>query len=56
MTVQRAPVPVGARVRLGGSGRCAGLTGMVEKRGRTRYHVRTAEGLLSAPFALVHPL
>ena len=49
-------IPVGTRVRLGGRGRFAGLPGVVEKRGRTRYHVRTARGLITAPFALVEPL
>lgn len=50
-----AVLPVGARVRLGGSGRYGGLLGTVEKRGRTRYHVRTCLGLVTAPFALVRP-
>jgi predicted SprT family Zn-dependent metalloprotease len=56
---RRAPAPVlavGAQVRLGGRGRYAGLTGTVEKRGRTRYHVRTPIGLVAAPFALVRTL
>jgi len=47
---------VGARVRLGGGGRHAGATGVVVKRGRTRYHVRTRAGVLTAPFALVSAL
>lgn len=51
-----ARIAAGTRVRLGGRGRFAGLTGVVEKRGRTRYHVRTARGLVTAPFALVQPL
>jgi predicted SprT family Zn-dependent metalloprotease len=46
-------LPVGSRVRLGGTGRYAGLTGEVVKRGRTRYHVQTEAGLLTVPFALV---
>ena len=46
-------LPVGAHVRLGGRGRYAGLVGTVEKRARTRYHVRTSVGLVTAPFALV---
>ena len=53
-----APLPVlavGDVVRLGGRGRLAGLVGRIEKRGRTRYHVRTAEGLVAAPFPLVEP-
>lgn len=49
-------IPAGTRVRLGGRGQFAGLTGTVEKRGRTRYHVRTARGLVAAPFALVQPV
>ncbi|NHC13712.1 SprT family zinc-dependent metalloprotease [Motilibacter sp. E257] len=48
-----APLPVGAAVRLRGRGKYAGLTGTVEKRGRTRYHVRTRVGLVAAPFELV---
>ncbi len=48
-----APIAPGTVVQLGGRGRFAGLTGTVEKRGRTRYHVRTASGLVAAPFALV---
>ena len=43
-------VAVGERVRLTGSGKYAGLTGTVEKRGRTRYQVRTRAGLLSVAF------
>jgi predicted SprT family Zn-dependent metalloprotease len=46
----------GARVRLSGGGRFGGLEGVVEERGRTRYRVRTREGLVSAPFAMVEPL
>lgn len=48
-----ARLPVGTQVRLGGGGRYGDLVGTIEKRGRTRYHVRTAEGVLTAPFALV---
>ena len=51
-----APIPVGARVRLSGRGRYAGLVGIVVKRARTRYHVRTQLGLVTAPFALVTAL
>src|SRR4051812_5544704 len=46
-------LPVGARVRLAGRGKYAGLTGTIEKRGRTRYHVRTRLGVVAAPFELV---
>lgn len=44
-------LPVGASVVVSGSGRYAGLVGIIEKRGRTRYHVRTRIGLLTVPFA-----
>jgi hypothetical protein len=44
------PVQIGERVRLTGTGRYAGLTGTVVKRGRTRYQVRTGAGLLSVAF------
>ncbi len=50
------PIPVGARVRVGGRGKYAGTTGVVIKRGRTRYHLRTPAGVLTAPFELVQPL
>ncbi|MEU4688997.1 SprT-like domain-containing protein [Actinoplanes sp. NPDC023714] len=46
-------LPVGARVRLTGGGRYHGLVGTIVKRGRTRYEVRTAAGLLRAPFSMV---
>ncbi|MGX6600803.1 SprT-like domain-containing protein [Micromonosporaceae bacterium Da 78-11] len=49
-------VAVGERVRLTGSGRYGGLTGTVEKRGRTRYQVRTRSGLLSVAFTAVQPV
>lgn len=56
-TRPRVPVPerlpLGTRVVLGGSGKYAGLSGRVEKRGRTRYHVRTRIGTVTAPFGLV---
>ena len=53
-----APVPVqiGERVRLTGTGRYAGLTGTVVKRGRTRYQVRTGAGLLSVAFTAAQHL
>ena len=44
---------VGTPVVLAGTGKYAGVVGLIEKRGRTRYHVRTAQGTLTAPFALV---
>lgn len=46
-------LPPGAHVVLGGRGKYAGLSGRVEKRGRTRYHVRTRIGTVTAPFGLV---
>lgn len=49
-------LPVGTVVRVGGGGRYAGTTGVVEKRGRTRYHVRTRLGLLTVPFAMAEPV
>jgi predicted SprT family Zn-dependent metalloprotease len=49
-------LPVGTVVRVGGSGRYAGTTGVVEKRARTRYHVRTRLGLLTVPFAMAEPV
>jgi hypothetical protein len=45
--------PVGSRVRLTGRGKYAGSQGTVVKVGRSRYHVRTARLLLTAPFAMV---
>ena len=45
---------LGTRVVLGGGGKYTGLSGRIEKRGRTRYHVRTPIGMVTAPFALVH--
>lgn len=46
-------LPVGTLVRVRGAGRFAGSVGRIVKRGRTRYQVATARGLLAAPFALV---
>lgn len=46
-------LPAGSRVVLLGQGRYAGLTGEIVKRGRTRYHVQTPLGLVTAPFSLV---
>ena len=55
---RRAPtlagdLPPGTRVVLGGRGKYAGLAGCIEKRGRTRYRVRTRIGIVTAPFGLV---
>ncbi|GAB2619633.1 hypothetical protein Aab01nite_33750 [Paractinoplanes abujensis] len=59
---ERRPAPrpplaaVGDRVRLTVEGKYGGLTGTVEKRGRSRYQVRTGKGLLSVSFAGAQPL
>lgn len=47
---------VGDRVRVLGGGRYGGLVGTVVKRGRTRYHVQTRAGVLTASFTLVEPV
>ena len=47
---------VGDRVRLTGEGRYAGLAGTIVRRGRSRYHVQTQAGMLSAAFTTVQPL
>lgn len=51
----RRLLKVGTQVRLSGQGKYAGTVGRVEKVGRTRYHVRSGQLLLAAPFALVEP-
>jgi predicted SprT family Zn-dependent metalloprotease len=54
-----APVVVlgpGDRARVVAQGRYHGAVGSVVKRGRTRYHLRVPEGVLTVPFALVEPL
>ena len=50
-----AVLRVGERVRLRGGGKYGGMVGTIVKRGRTRYHVETASGVLGAPFAMVEP-
>lgn len=50
------PLRVGEAVRVTAPGRYLGAAGTIEKRGRTRYHVRVPEGLLTVPFALVEPV
>jgi predicted SprT family Zn-dependent metalloprotease len=47
---------VGATVRLAVQGKYADAVGIIEKRGRTRFHVRTAAGVLTVPFAAVVPV
>jgi hypothetical protein len=49
-------LPVGATVRLAVQGKYADVVGVIEKRGRTRFHVRTQAGLLTVPFAAVVPV
>jgi predicted SprT family Zn-dependent metalloprotease len=51
LTPSLPPLPVGAAVRLTGTGKYAGLPGTVVKRGRTRYQVQTRAGLLSVSFS-----
>lgn len=46
----------GDLVRVTAQGSYLGAVGRVEKRARTRYHVRIPEGLLTVPFALVQPV
>lgn len=46
-------LPLGSFVTLDVQGEYAGVSGTIEKRGRSRYHVRTPVGLLTVPFALV---
>jgi predicted SprT family Zn-dependent metalloprotease len=46
----------GTTVMILGVGRYRGVTGRITKRARTRYHVQTADGLITVPFHLVKPL
>jgi hypothetical protein len=46
-------LPLGTHVMLGGTSKYAGLDGWIEKRGRSRYVVRTLAGTITAPFGLV---
>lgn len=46
----------GDRARVVAQGRYHGAVGTLVKRGRTRYHLRVAEGVLTVPFDLVEPL
>jgi len=50
------PLPAGTSVRIMGDGRYAGLIGRILKCGRTRYHVLTSQGLLTASPSVVQPL
>lgn len=44
--------PVGSTVQITAAGKYDGAVGKVRKRGRTRYHVQLADGLVAVPFAL----
>jgi predicted SprT family Zn-dependent metalloprotease len=55
-TAPPLPLPAGTQVQILGEGRYAGLIGRILKRGRTRYHILTSQGLLTASPALVRPL
>ena len=50
-----APMPAGTSVRITAAGKYHGQVGLVVKRGRTRYHVRLAEGVVTVPFHLASP-
>ncbi|WP_347352154.1 SprT-like domain-containing protein [Intrasporangium sp.] len=56
------PAPVGRRLRVGqrvrvtAPGDFEGRIGTIVKRGRTRFHIRSASGTLTVPFALVEPV
>lgn len=49
-------LPVGSTVTITAAGKYRGAVGTVLKRGRTRYHVRLADGLVAVPFLLAEPL
>lgn len=46
----------GERARVLAHGRFHGAVGTLVKRGRTRYHLRIPEGVLTVPFELVEPV
>lgn len=48
-------LPVGARARVTAPGEFFGRVGVVVKRGRTSYHLRTSQGRLRVLFAAVEP-
>jgi len=55
--VTAAPVRLGERVRIVIPGsKYDGVTGTLLKRGRTRYHLRVGDAVMTVPFAMVHPL
>lgn len=51
--VDPASVRVGETLRVAAPGRYEGVVGEVVKRGRTRFHLRVATGVLTVPFGLV---
>ncbi len=51
-TTSGAVVVNGTRVRITAAGKYSGTVGVVEKRGRTRYHVRLPAGVVTVPFHL----
>jgi predicted SprT family Zn-dependent metalloprotease len=51
--VDPATVRVGETLRVTAPGRYEGVVGEVVKRGRTRFHLRIAAGVLTVPFGLV---
>ena len=55
-TVEPLPLPAGTTVQILGEGQYAGLIGRILQSGRTRYHIPTSQGLLTASPALVRPL
>lgn len=51
------PAPrVGQRARIVAAGRYEGTVGTVLKRGRTRFHLRVRDQVLTVPFALLEPV
>ena len=52
MTGAGAIVAAGTRVRITAAGKYSGTVGVVEKRSRTRYHVRLPAGVVTVPFHL----
>jgi hypothetical protein len=55
---QRDPVVLrlGERARIVAQGRYHGAVGTLVKAGRTRYHLRIPEGVLTVPFEMVEPV
>ncbi len=55
-TVKGAPVTAGTAVQITAAGKYRGTVGVVVKRGRTRYHVRLGDGVVTVPFHLAGPV